>query len=228
MNGKRGKSFYKDNKDIIGAAVVAFLVIFLGLVLPPIFSPELSLLENLGVMQLSFTVLAFFVVFITFILMIRQFRKSMAKPKLKVAFTEDGKTETTIIITQDRKKMHHLNLYIINSGNAITKLFQVEFEIPIILNPSFSRAVVNNIPPYIPPRPSSNRGKRIFPLCNDGNYCVFINSPCEFHSLTLHSEPSNYEEYKNEYEIRYTVFGDWAETQEGKLKVSIIKQEETT
>ncbi len=223
MNRKRGESFYKDNKEIIWGAVGAFLVIFLGLVLPPIFSPELSLLENLGVMQVSFTALAFFAVFIALILTMRQFRKSMAKPKLEVAFNENGDTKTTINVHKDKRESHNLNLWIINRGNAVTKLFQIEFEIPIILKPHFGRAVINTLPPFIPPRPSSNTDKIIFPLCNDGNYCVFINSPCEFHRLTLTSEPNQYKEYKNEYEICYRVFGDWAETQDGKLKVIVKK-----
>jgi len=210
------------NKVFIFAIIITILILAFTSIVTLI--KGLNYSEMIATAGLLFAVAAFGGVLLTLNATYVQLRKSMAKPKLKVAFTEDGKTETPITITRDRKKMHHLNLYIINSGNAITKLFQVEFEIPIILNPSFSRAVVNNIPPYIPHRPSSNRGKRIFPLCNDGNYCVFINSPCEFHSLTLHSEPSNYEEYKNEYEIRYTVFGDWAEIQEGKLKVNIKKQ----
>ncbi len=219
MNFKRER-----NLVIIGAIVV----IALAIGLPFLSNPGEDLLPKFALSQLAFSAVAFLIVFLALYFTMVQLRKSMAKPKLKVAFTEDGKTETTIIITQDRKKLHQLKLYIINSGNAITKLFQVEFEIPIILKANFGLAVVNNIPSPIPPRLSSNGEKQIFTLCNDGNYCVFVNSPCEFHGLTLHSEPSNYEEYKNEYEIRYTVFGDWAETQEGKLKVSIIKQEETT
>jgi hypothetical protein len=202
-------------------AIICIAAAFTGLLK---INLKLDTSDTIAVAGLIFTILAFTAVMYSLYAVFAQLRKSMAKPKLKVAFTEQGKTETTIIITQDKKEIHQLNLYIINSGNAITKLFQVEFEIPISLKPSFSRTVVNNTPPYIPDRLSSNKGKRIFPLCDDGNYCVFINSPCEFHRLTLHSEPSSYEEYENEYEIHYTVFGDWSETQEGTLKVKINKQ----
>jgi len=214
---------FKQERNVV--IVGAIIIVALAIGLPFISKPSDSLIPNFALSQLAFSAVAFLIVFLTLYFTIVQLRKSMAKPKLKVTFTKDGKTETEIIITQDRKNIHHLKLYLINSGNAITKLFQVEFEIPIILKPSFNRAIGNIIPPYIPHKPSSNSEKRIFPLCNDGNYPVFINSPCEFHSLTLHSEPTNYEEYKNEYEILYTVYGDWVETQEGKLKVIIKKQE---
>jgi hypothetical protein len=214
----------KINCERILVIIGALAIIALAIGLPFISKPSEELLPNFSLAQLAFSAVAFFIIFITLYFTIIQFRKLMAKPKLKVVFSEDGKAKTIINATRDKKKSHQLRLSILNSGNAITKLFQVEFEIPIILNPSFSMYVVNTQPPYIPPRPSSNEKNRILPLCNDNNYCVFINSPCEFHTLTLRTDPSKYDEYSNEYNLKYKIFGDWSEVQEGTLKVKINKQ----
>jgi len=232
MNRKRRKSFYKDNKEIIWGAVGAFLVIFLGLVLPPIFSPELSLLENLGVMQVSFSALAFFAVFIALILTMRLFRKSMAKPKLEVIFSETGNSETSIDIPEEKEVKHELKLSVVNRGNAITKLFQIDFKLPTIFAPRLE-ATTGLIPRLAfagtstNPQVNADMTSTISYYSNEQVYC-FVNAPAPIHMLVINTRPKEYNNYPPEFKIKYKVYGDWAETQEAKLKVICKKNQEVS
>jgi len=152
----------------------------------------------------------------------------MAKPKLSVAFSKEGTTEVGINIRRDKSDDYNLYLWIINDGNAVTRLFQIDFEIPNIFDPKLKGSIGGRLLPYETIRPTSNgdasKDTRIISFYNDWDFCVFVNSPVEFLTLSLKSLPQNYEDYEEEYEIRYRVYGDWAETQEGKLKVICKKK----
>jgi membrane protein implicated in regulation of membrane protease activity len=225
-------SFYGKSKEYIwefgGAIIVILIVIVLALFLPLKLFPELIYLEILGTQQLYLSVAAFLVIFVTLLLTMRKFRKSMAKPKLRVAFSKERATGVEIDIRRDKSDDYNLYLLITNDGNAVTRLFQIDFEIPDIFDPKLKASIGGRFLPYETIRSSSNgdasKDTRIISFYNDWDFCVFVNSPVEFLTLSLKSLPQNYEDYEQEYEIRYRVYGDWAETQEGKLKVICKKK----
>ena len=190
---------------------------------------ELNFSETMAFAQLLFTILAFGFVLYTLYVALAQLRKSMAKPKLRVSFDKEGaKVVPVINIRRDKSEDYNLYLWIINDGNAVTRLFQIDFEIPDIFDPKLKGSIGGRFLPYETIRPTSNgdasKDTRIISFYNDWDFCVFVNSPVEFLILSLKSLPQNYEEYEEEYEIRYRVYGDWAETQEGKLKVICKKK----
>ena len=221
-------SFYNDNKELIWGIIGASVIIFLAIFLPLERSPQPNFLETVGIIQLSISAVAFLVIWITLLLTMRQFRKSMAKPQLRVAFSKEGTTEVSINIRRDKNDDYNLYLWIINDGNAVTRLFQLDFEIPDIFDPKLKGSIGGRFLPYETIRPTSNgdasKDTRIISFYNDWDFCVFVNSPVEFLTLSLKSLPQNYEDYEEEYEIRYRVYGDWAETQEGKLKIICKKK----
>ena len=217
--------FFKRHEYII-VIVGAITAVGLAIGLPFVTHPTEALLPRLTLAQLALSGAALFIVAVTLYLTIVQVRKAMAKPQLMLAFSKDEKTETTINIPKDRKEHHNLNLWIINKGNAVTELFQLEFEIPDIFESEFRTLISSMSPHTLLSNPPSNKGTKILSFCNKGNFCAFVNSAVEFPLLILWSLPERFREYEKEYEIRYRVFGDWAETQEGKLKIKVNKQEE--
>jgi len=208
--------------------VGALIIVALAIGLPFLSKPGQDLLPKFALSQLSFSAVAFLVILLALYFTIVQLRKSMAKPKIRVAFNKEGATGVGINIRRDKSDDYNLYLWITNDGNAVTKLFQIDFEIPDIFDPELKGSIGGRFLPYQTIRPSSNgdasEDTRIISFCNDGDFCVFVNSPVEFLTLSLKSLPQNYEDYEEEYEIRYRVYGDWAETQEGKLKVICKKK----
>jgi hypothetical protein len=217
-------SFYERHKPVILGAVLAIVLVSLSLGLAYLATYGLPLSDRFSAMLLSLSTVAFVGVFIALMVAIAQFRKSMAKPKLGVAFSKEGATGVGINIRRDKREDYNLHLWISNNGNAVTKLFQIDFEIPDIFDPELKGEIGGHFLPYQVIRPSTSGDTKIISFCNDWDFCVFVNSPVEFLILSLKSLPQNYKEYEKEYEIRYRVFGDWAETQEGKLKVICKKR----
>ena len=217
-------SFFEKNKWYISGLVVLIIVILLILLLPP-FLFEFNYLETLGTQQLYFSIVAFAVIWITLLLTIRQFRKSMAKPQLKVAFSADGKAGTEIIITKSKDLTQSPGLWVINTGNAITKLFQVDFDLPAIFSPRFTPLTeVGHGIPQVASRNSPTKGNVIISFCSYEKIYCFVGNPAQIHSLHLETYPQNYEKYPEQFKIKYRIFGDWAEKQEGELTVSCKKQ----
>jgi len=234
MNRKRIKNLYQDNKEIIWAVVIACLLIFGVLALPINFSSELTLLGTIGVRQLYLSAVAFLVIFITLVLTMSRFRKSMAKPKLHVIFSETMDSKTTLSVPQNAPQGqqidHELKLLVNNNGNAITKLFQIDFIIPSIYQPrleawsQLSLGVPNA--PLIP-HPDIDKENSIVSLLNPERLHSFVNRPLKIPSILISLYPDRYEEYRD-FEIKYRIYGDWAETQEGKLKVICKKKQEVS
>ncbi len=216
---------------IIGAIVI----IGLAIGLPFLTKPCDNLLPNFALSQLTFSAVAFFIVFLALYFTIVQLRKSMAKPKLEVIFTENNKSEISIDITRDTPQgvevQHELKLSVINKGNAITKLFQIDFTVPILFHP---RTDANSVlilgiprPPLNPPL-NMSEGNTVISFCSYEKVYCFVNKPARIHTLLLGTFAENYDRYPNEFRITYRVFGDWAETQEGVLKVICKKQQEVS
>ena len=221
-------NFYRRHEPVILGAVLSLALVSFTLLLALLATRGLVLSDRVSIMRLFLNAVAFPGAVIALMVAIAQFRKSMAKPRLKIAFSEDEKTEAAIYISKDKDDKSSLNLWIINTGNAVTKLFQIDFEIPNIFDPGPNRLIGGRFLQNQIISPSSNgdasEETRILSFCNDVDFCVFVNCPVKFLTLSLQSILQRYEDYEEEYEIRYRVYGDWAETQEGKLKVICTKK----
>lgn len=231
MNTKHVINFFKKHERIF-AIVGPIVVIGLAIGLPYLSNPSEALLPKFALAQLALTATAFYLIFITLYFTILQVRKSMAKPKLEVIFSETGNSETRVDIPQNKEVEHNLKLSVINKGNAITKLFQIDFKVPTIFNPRLEPTV--GLVPGIAyagkctnPRPNADNTSTISYYSNEQVYC-FVNVPAPIHMLTINTRPNEYNNYPSEFRIKYRVYGDWAETQEGELKIRINKQAEVT
>lgn len=221
------KNFYKRHEPVILGAVLAIALTSLSLLLANVASQGLELSDRLVVMQITLSSVAFVGVFIALMIAFAQFRKSMAKPKLRVIFSESGKSEISIDILKGKEVKHELKLSVINKGNAITKLFQINFIVPAILRPRFDAwsALFLGIPsPPLNPLPNMSESKKLISFCSyDKVYC-FINEPARINTLLLETLPEEYNNYPDKFIITYSIYGDWAETQKGELTVRIQKE----
>lgn len=200
-------------RTITFAIIGVLVVIALAIGLPFFSRPCENLLPNFALSQLALSAVAFFVVFVALVLTIFQFRKSMARPLIKVAFNEKGQQHTTLIYKNGKITAELLPLWLINKGNAVARYFQIDFIIP------------ENIGKQSRYKPiARDNGRYIMPCTNDGAYTLFVNK------LHLGPNISIAIDYKkciqineDSFEIKYRIYGDWAETQKGKLKVNINK-----
>jgi hypothetical protein len=176
-------------------------------------------LPNYALAELVLSALAFFVVWLTLYFIMVQLRKAMAKPELELIFTVPNSSECSINIIPNKEDKHYLRLSVVNKGNAITDLFQIEFDIPEKFQPTINSNTVNSV------HHRKDGSNRIVSFINKHEYICFVNVPTPIPSLVLKTYEGEYREYSSPLIIPYKVYGDWAETQEGRLKVNLNKQE---
>jgi hypothetical protein len=189
--------------------ITAFILIIFGY----------NIIEVVAIAQLIFSAVAFTAIMLTLYISLAQLRKSMAKPLIEVAFNQEGKQQTTLTYKEGKLEVGLPSLphpWLINRGNVVARYFQIDFIIPEnIARPG----------PYI--TLWKDDGNYILSYTNEGRYTLFVNRP-SFDVNMLFSSAFDVrkciEVYKDSFEIKYRIYGDWAEIQEGKLKVNINKQ----
>jgi len=198
----------------------AIIIIALAIGLPFLTRPSENLLPNFALSQLAFSAVAFFIVFLALYFTIVQLRKSMAKPHIKVAFSNSGKQQDELIYYINGKTSQLSSLWLINDGNAIARYFQIDFIIPIdIGKPSQYVTLVRD------------NGNYILTYTNEGKYTLFVNRPFQDPNLIFPAAINKdkcIDIYRDSFKVEYRIFGDWGETQKGELKVNLIKQQEVT
>ena len=211
--------FYRKNKLAIWGAIGSALIIGLAFTIPYLPGNRASLADNLAKIQVYLTAVGFLVIFETLIITISQFRKSMAKPNLRLALTENGETETNIQVSKNKELNNiELDFWVINDGNAIAKMFQIELKIPGLYNPHF---VLEGKELKCSHRPL-DENIEILSLCNNEKIICFVNNPEKISDVRLSTDPKGYGSF-GDFPIYYKIIGDWAEPKEGTLKVHVKK-----
>jgi hypothetical protein len=168
---------------------------------------------------LGYAVLAFIAVWFTLYATLAQLQKALAKPKLEVMFTENGKKEWELHCSESH--WEGIPLWINNNGNAVAELFSIDLTMPTIFMPRIQQQIEFTTNTRI-----NEKGTTASFINNRiGKYVCFVNKPVEFGPLLLKMEPTKYDEYENPFIIQYKIFGNWETIQEGTLKVTINKQE---
>jgi len=197
----------------------ALVIIGLAIGLPFLTRPCGNLLPNFALSQLAFSAVAFFIVLLALYFTIVQLRKAMAKPLIKVAFNKEGEQQATLIYRKDGRRENALPspLWLINEGNAVARYFQIDFIVPENVGKQSRYVEITR-----------DDGNYVVSNINDGDYTLFVNRP--YSDPSMHLTPAInlnkcIELDLASFTIKYKVYGDWAETQEGELKVNIKKQE---
>ena len=205
---------FKEAKKLNSLVAGGIIAIALAIGLPFISNPGTDLLPKFTLAQLAISGIGFIVILVTLCYTIVQFRKSMAKPLIKVAFNEKGEQRTTLIY-KGKLTAGLPSLWLINKGNAVARYFQIDFIIPENIGKQSK---------YIPI--VRDDGKCVISYTNDGKYTLFVNKPYLDPNIVFSAAVDTNKCMKvneDSFEIKYRIYGDWAETQEGKLKVNINK-----
>jgi hypothetical protein len=205
-----------SNKKLYLVAMIVAGVILFGLITNAfLLKPGTELLPTYALAELYVSVLAFAAVWITLIILIFQLRKSMAKPSIKVAFNERGEQQATLTYSKEGRLETGLPLiFLINEGNAVARYFQIDFVIPkTIARPDFAHA------PFI-----KDNGNYILSYTNEGKYTLFVNRPSRDHDIIFSPVMKLRLFSLARFKIKYKVYGDWAETQEGELTIKCSKR----
>jgi hypothetical protein len=199
----------------IGFGVIIALA---AVILPLLISPGNDESLKWAIARTTLSAITIPIIIVGFYYTTIQFQKTMARPEIKVAFNEKGEQQATINSQGGKLQIKLPNLWLINEGNAIARYFQIDFIIP--------KDICRRDPTIdIPLR--KNNERYIYSYTNNGDYSLWVNRPQDTKLLLslAFDEKKIIELYNDSFEIEYRVYGDWAETQEGKLKVLINKKE---
>lgn len=197
---------------LVGAGIAT---IILSILLPIIFRPCENLMPVFTTAQLSISAVGLILVIVALGFTMEAFQKSMAKPRIKVAFSEKGGQQVTFTYKDGILTSGILALWLINEGTAIARCFQIDFIIPENIGKQSQDKSI-----------ARDDGKYILSYTNDGKYTLFVNKPYLDPNIGLTAALDNSKRMmvkEDSFEIKYRIYGDWAETQEGKLKVNIKK-----
>ena len=220
----RKKNFKEANKAnaLVGAGIIT---IILSVLLPIIIRPCENLMPVFSSAQLAISAIGLILVIVALGYTMEQFQKSMAKPKIKVAFNEKGEQEANLTYINNNP-CGLPPLWIINEGNAISRFFQIDI---IILNNIVNDKGKNLLLdiPHISLEEFDN--DYILSYKNEGKHTLFIHKPYNDTNFILDfglDYKKCIESYKKDFILKYNIYGDWGEPQEGELKLIIDKQKE--
>ena len=219
----RKKNFKEANKAnaLVGAGIIT---IILSVLLPIIIRPCENLMPVFSSAQLAISAIGLILVIVALGYTMEQFQKSMAKPKIKVAFNEKGEQEANLTYINNNP-CGLPPLWIINEGNEMSRFFQIDVIIPKYIVNHRGKTILFDIP-HISLEEFGN--EYILSYKNEGKYTLFINKPYNDTDFTLNSAldyKKCIELFKNDFILKYNIYGDWGEPQEGELKLIINKQE---
>ena len=205
---------FKEAKKLNSLVAGGIIAIALAIGLPFIPNPGTDLLPKFTLAQLAISAIGFIVILVALCYTIVQFGKSMAKPLIKVAFNEKGEQQATLIY-KGELTAGLPSLWLINKGNAVARYFQIDFIIPENIGKQSQHISIVR-----------DDGKYIISYTNDGKYTLFVNKPYLDPNIVFSAAIDTnkcIKIHEDSFEIKYRIYGDWAETQEGKLKVNINK-----
>jgi len=173
----------------------------------------LSRSDTIAFAQVVFSVLALMGVLYNLYVMGVQLRKSMAKPRIKVAFNERGEQRADLTYRDGGTTNEAPRLWLINEGNAISRYFQIDFIIPESIGKPSANA-----------RLAKKNGWYVLSYMNEADYTLFINRPYSDPRMVFFGAidvGKCIEVYRDSFKIPYRIYGDWAETQEGELTITL-------
>jgi len=214
-------------RRVYWTAVILIVFIFAVFIYLYLWGPWSTLpqIEKIAISQLYFTAFSSIAIVFTLIYATVQFRRASAKPLLKIVFTESGTNETAIYTPPQTTNMKiPLDIYVYNNGNIVSDFYQVEFELPNIFEPYLHDLKGKSIYPigsYKTSKDSLELARIPFYANRQAEYASFVGKCVKIGTLALRIVISKKEEYPINFRIRYRIFGDWASTQEGTLRVNL-------
>jgi len=204
----------------MGAIIVILLVIgatiYWNFFSP--FRPQEASLQYASA-QLVFTTVTIMGIVFSLLYATYQFRRSLARPIIKLTFDEMGATKKSIDLGVQQITALDIPIYAYNKGNKVATMYQIELRIPSV----FERYLVR-----------AQEGDRLdgkviddssvftvsFYSYNKPEYACFIDKYVPIGKARLRVGNTVKSKSKN-LKIAYKIFGDWGESQEGTLKLEL-------
>jgi len=165
--------------------------------------------------QLAFSAVTIMGIVFTLLYATHQFRRSLAKPDIKLTFDETGATKKFMDLEEQQNKDLLIPIYAYNGGNKVASIYQIELKVPNVFESYLIRAQEDD----------RLDGKSIgdpntftvyFNSENKLAYTSFVDKYVAIGKLRLRKGSGAKLKSANR-KITYTIFGDWPESQEGSL-----------
>ncbi len=204
----------------VGATIVALLVIgstiygsFFGPYKPS--EPSLQYAEA----QLVFTAVAIIAVLFSLLYATHQFRRSLARPVIELAFDEMGNKRKHIGLSQ--VKQLDIPIYAYNKGDRVATTYQIELKIPNVFEKYLVRAREGD---RLDGKQTGepDRFTISFYSYNQPEYTCFVGKYVLIGKVRLKVTDELKLPSQN-LRIAYTIFGDWGDHQENSLKLEFQK-----
>ena len=209
-------NFY--SKTVVVIVLILLVAIYLSFFSPWSLGCSLQYARYQSILT---TVSAIAVVF-TLIYATVHFRRAIAKPDLRITFDEEGSIEKDITIPAEGNSKPSIDLVITNEGDAVASIFQVDLIMPSIYKAQLPNFYQNRYGQHVTLSKIDQDNIRIVSICNNG-MPFFVKKPIKLAYYLLDLNASDSQQYSNDFEIKYKVFGSWAERQEGSLKVRCMQ-----
>lgn len=206
---------FKEAKKLNSLIAGGIIAIALAIGLPFISNPGTDLLPKFTLAQLAISAIGFIVILVTLCYTLFQFRKSMAKPLIRMAFNEKGEQQAALIYKGGKLTTGLPSIWLINKGNAVARYFQIDFIVPENIGKQSQYISIIR-----------GDGRYVISYTNDGKYTLFVNKPYLDPNIVVSAAIDTNKCMKvngDSFEIKYRIYGDWAQIQEGKLKININK-----
>ena len=211
------KEYFNEAKRLNGIVAAGIIAMVLAMAWPFIYNlrdPGTDELQRFASAQLGVSAIGFVIILLTLCLVMVQVRKSMAKPRIRAAFNRGGDQQATLIYKDGNLITGLPSIWLINEGNVVARYFQIDFIIPGNIGKQSRYTHI-----------ARDDSEYILPYVNDGKYTLFVNQNLDsgFRLDAAIDTKKCAEADEDNFGIKYRIYGDWAETEEGKLKVNINK-----
>jgi len=168
--------------------------------------------------QLLFSAVATIGIIFSLLFATAQFRKSLARPNLKLTFGESQKTKTSINLAQQQPSEQLIPIYAYNKGDKVASTYQIQLEMPNI----FERYLVRELEgDRLGGKPSSNANTFVvsFYSYDKPEYICFVDKYVPIGRIRLRID-KRLDIKSKTLKLNYKIFGDWGEHQKGSLKIT--------
>jgi len=179
--------------------------------------------ERSGIAQIYLGSITLIAIVFTLLYATFQFRKSLAKPQLKIVVDQDRKTKISISAENTLSgKLASFNLYIYNNGNLVADLYSIEFKIPSIFDPTLQTADTDHYGVQrVSGIPDSQLSTITFYSRRADEYVSYVHKLVHIGRMMMYLTQDTKDMAPKKFKISYQIFGSWADKQQGSLDVSL-------
>lgn len=198
---------------------IIVIILVLGAIIWSCFFSPLAPEENwlkYASAQLLFNVVVIIGIVFSLLFATARFRKSLARPSLKLTFDEKGATDIPLNIGQQQQQDLKIPIYAYNKGDKVANTYQIQLEIPNIFERYLIRESEGD---RLDGKPSSVLNAFVVSFYSYGKaeYTCYVDKYVPIGKIRLKAGKV-FDIKSKTLILNYKIFGDWGEYQKGSLK----------